>query len=237
MQINEYQKNEFIPTKFMTIYEKQIDNQLQNEFYLEIGHIEKDNDQFKVGVSQPVSKEFLNDLVSNIKIQNFQALRFKAFIPNNVLFYHSVNENPTVMWYRHPESRFLTFKEEIGIESANYDLPRLLFFLHDENLSVFRMDGNIDMETELHLLPLPNIHEDSTVCLGNAKVKKAKFLDDVIRNYEDLFYKTRFNALHNENYFAEGIVYVDVLKNKNAQQWPKKLSNYKTLKKLFNEIS
>ena len=238
MEIRDYTNQEFIPTHFLTVYCRNSNS--HQEKYLEVGDIINKGKKYHVGASRPADMDFLTDLVQAIKVDNFKALKFKGLLPNNVLFSHAENENPTLIWYRIPEKRYLHFAKDMSIESAEYQTPPVLFVLNDGELFVYRLiDFEITNETKLYKLPLPNIHEGSDVCLGNNehKFKKAKCLEDIIKLYEDLFYKTRFNALHDESFFDEGVIYIDVLKNKNISSYPLKQAKVKTIKNLLHDLS
>jgi hypothetical protein len=243
MEINAYQNKSFIPTHIMTLYSQ--DNRAYGEKYLEISEIipnpkkaEKTKPYIIVNTA-PADGTFLRDLVSTIKAENFDALQFKSIIPSNVLYFKSVDETPSIIWYRESETRLLHFKEDMGIKSGNYIMPKVIFRFHNNDLSVFRItDEMITEKTALNLLPLPNIHDDSTVCLGGAKRnRQSKCLEDVILKYEELFYHTRFNVFHNDEYFPTGTNISELTMNLDIRQWPIKLSETKTLKDLIHEVS
>jgi hypothetical protein len=243
MEIDSYKRKSYVPTHIMTLYSE--DNLTFGEKYLEISEIipnpkkaEKSKPYIIVNTA-PADGMFLRDLVSSIKAENFDALQFKSIIPSNILYFKSVDETPSIVWYRESELRMLHFKEDMGIKSGNYIMPKVIFMLRDNDLSVFRItDEVITEKTALYLLPLPNIHDDSTVCLGNAKRnRQSKCLEDVILKYEELFYQTRFNVFHNDEYFPKDINISELTMNPDIRQWPIKLSDTKTLKALLNEIS
>lgn len=232
-QINKTDNNDFIPSHFLTVYTRE-----NNSFekYLEVGEIIKGKSGYEVSNSMPADEEFLQDLANSIITQNFKVLKWKGLIPNNILYCHSENEKPTIVWHRQPEKRKLYFDEEMGIDSDFYHLPNLLFFVHNEILSVFRLGQNPRLTSYLYMVPLPNIYENSSVCLGNGKTEKAKCLEEYIENTEKLFYCTRFNALHHKK-FGKGIVFADLIKKKDINIFPLVKSKQKTLKNLFNELS
>lgn len=238
MVITESSNTEFFPSEFITIYSRKAHPHAEK--YMEVGSILFINNKYEMGSSVPVSPKFLSDLVSTIKGSHFKALRFKGLIPENVIYYHSESQDPTIMWIRPAEKRYLYFSDHLKIESAEYQMPITLFLLHDKDLKVYRLlEEKLTDKTVFYYLPLPNIHEDSDVCLGGAKhkIKKPKSLEDVIKNYEDLFYHTTFNALHNDNFFDQQLIYNEVAKNKDIREWPAKQIKDLTLKKLMNEIS
>ncbi len=245
MEIHSYKQKSFVPTHLITIYCR--DGSDHAEKYLEITEVIKNTKPTKqnpkpfiLGNSSPADAEFLRDLVSTIKAENFEALQFKGIIPSNVLYFKSIDESPILLWYRESETRRLVFSDELGMESGEYIMPKILFSVKHGELSVFRIDEDTFNDTTiLNLVPLPNIHDDSTVCLGNGskKQKKSKCLEDVIANYEELFYNTRFNVFHNDTYFPIEVEIKELSKNKDIRQWPVKKSDYKNFKQLFNEIA
>lgn len=241
MDIRDHQYASFVPTHFMTVYQR--DGNEHGDKYMEIGNIIKENGKYKVGPSAPVDMEFLTDLVSSIKVENFKALKFKALVPDNVLYYHSEDAEPTIIWEHKSCEKQLYFKKDMGIESGIYKLPNILFATHKDDLYCFRIDAqegiNKDLTLQqLHMMPLPNIYDDCKVCLGGneSKMKKAKCLEEYIKNMEDLFFKTRFNALHHESFGKDTIV-VDVMRSKNINNFPYVLAPIKTLKELLHELS
>jgi hypothetical protein len=243
MEIDSYKNKNYVPTHIMTLYSE--NNRAFGDKYLEISEIirnpkkaEKSKPYIIVNTA-PADGMFLRDLVSSIKAENFDALQFKSIIPSNVLYFKSVDETPSIVWYRESETRMLHFKEDMGIKSGNYIMPKVIFMLHDNDLSVFRItDEMITEKTALYFLPLPNIHDDSTVCLGGAKRnRQSKCLEDIIQKYEELFYQTRFNVFHNDEYFPNETNISELTMNLDIRQWPIKLSETKTLKALLNEIS
>jgi PRTRC genetic system protein B len=238
MQIRDHENKPFIPTHFLTVY-SQGGNDYSNK-YLEVGEIQHIDGKYKIGVSQPADKEFLNELVSTIKVANFKALRFKGLVPENVWYYHSEDAEPTIIWTHKKCSKQLHFLKSMGIESGIYKLPNILFATHKDELYCFRLDnGNTiekSLELDIHMMPLPNIYDDSKVCLGGNKLKKAKTLDEYIHNMEELFFKTRFNALHHEGFGKDTIV-IDVMKYKDINRFHYVSAKQKTLKKLLDEIS
>lgn len=243
MEIDSYKRKNYVPTHIMTLYTE--NNRAFGDKYLEISEIipnpkkaEKSKPYIIINTT-PADGMFLRDLVSSIKADNFDALQFKSIIPSNVLYFKSVDETPSIVWHRESETRMLHFKEDMGIKSGNYIMPKVIFMLHDNDLSVFRItDEMISEKTALYFLPLPNIHDDSTVCLGGAKRnRQSKCLEDVIQKYEELFYHTRFNVFHNDEYFPKETNISELTMNLDIRQWPIKLSETKTLKALLNEIS
>jgi len=242
MEINAYKNKTFTPTHILTLYSER--GSAHGEKYLEISEIIPNPKQtqyskpYIIANTAPADGTFLRDLVSTIKAENFDALQFKSIIPSNVLYFKSVDETPSIVWYRESETRMLHFKEDMELKTGNYILPKLIFMLNDNDLSVFRItDEVITEKTALYLLPLPNIHDDSTVCLGSGgkRQRQSKSLEDVIHKYEELFYHTRFNVFHNDECFPEGTKISELPMY--MVNWPLKLSETKTLKELLHEIS
>lgn len=239
MKIRDNENQPFIPTHFLTVYSQ--GSNIHSDKYLEIGEITKVDEKYKVGASQAADKQFLNELVSTIKTENFSALKWKSFIPENVWYCDSVDAEPTLIWTYKKCEKQLHFLKSMGIESGIYKLPNILFATHKDELYCFRLDNGNDFFKELdlpqlHMMPLPNIYNDSKVCLGGNKLKKAKTLDDYIHNMEELFFKTRFNALHHEG-FGKGEIIIDLMKHKDINRFQYVLSKQKTIKKLLDEIS
>jgi len=239
MQIRDHENKPFIPTHFLTVYSQGAST--YGDKYLEVGEITKVGDKYQIGASQPADKDFLNELVSTIKTEHFNALKWKSFIPENVWYCHSVDAEPTLIWVHKKCEKHLHFLKSMGIESGVYKLPNILFATHKDELYCFRLDNGRDFFKDLdlpqlHMMPLPNIYDDSKVCLGGNKLKKAKTLDEYIYNMEELFFKTRFNALHHEGFGKDTIV-IDVMKYKDINRFHYVSAKQTNLKKLLDEIS
>lgn len=238
MELNDENNKAFQPTHFVTIYRRG-DNFSKGDLYMEIGPILKDGKKYRIGPSMQADKDFLNDLVASVKTDNFKALKFKGLVPENVHWFHSESQDPTIIWTNESCERQLYFSTK-NVESGIYKMPRLLFACSKGQLFVFRLatDEPITMERFIFMMPLPNIYDDGQVCLGDSKrkLKKPQTMDDYIQNMESLFFNTKFNSIHH-NKFGKGIVFVDKIRTKNMDDFPFIASPQKTIKKLFDEIS
>lgn len=232
MNIEQSTYSEFIPTNFMVVYTRKENT---NEKYLEIGNITESEDKYSIAGLQPANMEFLNDLVSAIKTENYKALKWEGVIPKNVLYYHSENSEPTIMWLRPAEKRQLHFNEKK--QSGNYELHDILFVAYKGELYVFRYGAHKTnpLQSKLYYVPLPNIYDDCRVCTGNAEKTRPKTTEQYIKHMEDLFYMTNFNDLHHTN-FGKGTVYITVLKTKNLNNFPKVPTKIKTVEQLLKEL-
>ena len=233
LEIRNEENKDFIPTHFMTIYSR-IDSSFEK--YLEIGEIHRKGNSFELGPAIPNDMDFLTELVESVKVVNFKALKWEGLLPSNVIYCASESQSPTLIWYQAGCKKKLFFDSHMGIKTDIFDLPPLLFVTEGGTLSVYRLREQPHIEAELFMVPLPNIYDDSTVCLGNNKMKKAKSLEQYLLNMEDLFYKTRFNALHHEQ-FGEGIIYVELMQKHNLNLFPLVAAEHKTIKNLLNELS
>lgn len=239
MQLHDHEHKRLQPTHFMTVYSKSSHNDNDyEERYMEIGPILKTENGYKIGASSPVSLDFLNDLAATIKIQNFKALRFKGLLPKNVLYCHSDSENPSLIWYIPKQQQMLYFSKSIRKESEVFEILDMVFVTHDGELYVYRLSSSflLNEESLLYMVPLPNIYENCSVCLGNNKLKKATTLEQYMANMESLFYKTRFNALHHEK-MGEGVIYTEAIKENDFRLFPYVPAPVKNIKELLNEIS
>lgn len=233
LEIKQEENNEFVPTHFLTVYSRK-DSSFEK--YLEIGEIIQKGDKFEIGPAIPNDMDFLSDLVDCIKVENFKALKWQGLIPSNVIYCSSENQNPVIIWYQAATKKQLFFDSDMGVKTNIFDLPPLLFACKGNQLSVFRLREQPHIDSELYMVPLPNIYNTSKVCLGSNKTKKPKNLEQHISNMQDLFYKTRFNALHHLK-FGEGVVYIDVMRKNNLNLFPLVISEQKTIKKLIHELS
>lgn len=234
MNIHAYKERVFVPQCFLMVYKTN-----EGEYYLEGGDVlhNRQTNQYTLGVTKPVDELFLSELVDAIKQDHFEPLKWKGFIPKNVLYCDASKREPKLIWYQEPKHMYLYFSDETKIESALYRMPPLIFKLEQSELFVYRLStDDVNPDVLLYHLPLPNIYEDAKICLGEAKSKrrKNKTLDDVMQFYIDVFYKTEFNSLHHEIPLPNGEIYVSYLNaNKDLNQWPLTPINKLTLKKLL----
>jgi PRTRC genetic system protein B len=186
----------FSPMAVLTIYER------NHERYLEMAPFIKREGKYQVGAQKPASQAFLNDLANTIKQENFEALKFKGLIPKNVIYFHSEDQYPTLIWLLPSHKRHLYFSNEEKIKSGIYQLPDMLLAWDDGTLYCFRLNlkGDITLDTPLYLMPLPNIYDNGRICLGNGKTKKPRCLEDVIANGEIMFFNTNFSEWYHQGY-------------------------------------
>lgn len=235
MEVRNYENEPYVPLHFLTVYGR------GHEMYIEVGDIVKDGNIFKVGPSVPADMDLLTNIASSIKTENFKALKWKGLLPENVIYCHSDDAEPTIVWTKEPQSVQLYFNSKMGIESGIYKMPRTLFACSRDSLDVFRLDNGPfkkEFDTKLGMMPLPNIYDSGNVCLGSTKKKQKKptCMEEYILHMENLFYNTQFNALHHDLF--GGAVVVKEMKKKDLNKFPfVQPKKVKTLKLLINELS
>lgn len=239
MQIDALDTQNLVPSHFMTVYSRN-----DRDPYLEIGEFILVDGKYKVGPSVPADLEFLNGLARTIKQENFQALKFKGLTPQNVIFHHSENNEPSIMWVMEPCKKQIYFSSSMGIASGIYEFPRTLFTCNRGGLDCYRLKekDKINLDMKAYVMPLPNIGHHGDVCLGNSKSKlaKPKTMEEYIEQMENLFFQTTFNVWHHD-YFTKDKQYKamkDLMKKRDLKLFPLiEPKNKQTLKTLRNALS
>lgn len=89
------------------------------------------------------------------------------------------------------------FKESLGIESAEYNIPGVVYDAGGHGMRIYAyIDKKITPETPLYAAPFFNV-TGANVCLGNAKIDKPKNLtySSLLEYWEKKFWLTEFSHL------------------------------------------
>lgn len=194
----------------------------RNEYYLESHSI---NDKGQILEGKPLLQETIQNVVDVFYNENKNKQTIGGLIPEGLLsFKHNSNGNYKMVWYRPAEVRVLHFKKELGLPVAKCYVPAMLYVVDRKNLDVFALidDTRPTELTKLYRAPFPNVSDNGSVCLGDAKVKKHENTYAAIMQYwEDLFWLSEFTHFNGS----------DKITKKPIDKFWRTLINSKTKKK------
>ena len=136
---------------------------------------------------------------------NRQNLDFEGLIPQNVIRYRT--EERYIVWHTPEQNRRLLFAKGLGIESTNYPIPRLLWKLEGNSLSVFALKKDIEnLDEELCQAPFLNVSDDGIVCMGTANIPQhLTTYEDVMEQADKAFFNSRFTHTNTDNLATRSI--------------------------------
>lgn len=161
----------------------------------------------KLGAGSPLTQERVRDIIKLVDV-DANEYTFKGRLPKQLLYFKDKGQL-LLVWYCDRRSERLLFKKELGIPTAMYPLPKLVFALSGNTLSVFAVKRKIPIhdETTLYHAPFMNVYGSGDVCMGDVTVDYTRFdhYEDIISFAEkqffmSLFTHTNHNALLKGNY-------------------------------------
>ena len=197
-----------------------------NSYFLEIREID---DSGKMGEGRPVTVEFMNELVCGYSERN--TVTPYGRMPSNLLWCDPRVGQEKYVWYNPPGKRMMFFKESLGIENAEYNLPGIIYEARDSQLDVYAYkDDRPDRETDLYAAPLFNV-TGSSVCLGSARIEKPRDMtySNLLEYWERKFWLTEFSHLGGHGNPTRSNL---VLVTKAARDKPFDLGELKSLRNL-----
>lgn len=126
-------------------------------------------------------------------------MKFKSLIPENVLTFDSFDGS--IIFYTEPMYKPLIFAETLGIPSAYYKIPFLLWSYKNKLLSVYALKTKPKGEDDiLYNAPFMNINSSGSVCMGNVKFggEKESF-EKLMEDIVDKFFNSAFTHTSNNN--------------------------------------
>jgi hypothetical protein len=145
------------------------------------------DDQGAVGVSKPIYKETLTELIS-LERGDKEIKTFKGIIPSNLLYCNPVEDH--YIWYKEAGRYKLQMKK-----MATYPLPAHVIQLKDNKVSVIAVDS-MDMDSKCYVAPFSNRYgESGDICMGSAQInlKGIHYIEDVMEYVENRFYFSKFS--------------------------------------------
>ncbi|WP_273390679.1 PRTRC system protein B [Barnesiella viscericola] len=164
----------------------------RDSFFLELRTIDESGNFCE---EQPVSFEFMNELLKGYS-ESHSTTPYGP-LPDNLLFSDCRKGSERYVWYNPPCRRMMFFKESLGIESAEYNIPGVVYDAGGHGMRIYAyIDKKITPETPLYAAPFFNV-TGANVCLGNAKIDKPKTLtySRLLEYWEKKFWLTEFSHL------------------------------------------
>ncbi|MCA6431322.1 MAG: hypothetical protein IM613_17945 [Cytophagales bacterium] len=185
------------PIMALVVYDGNVPN---GRMYVEVAEFGANSDGgYQMMPGRPITKKEARRVGEALArgSQEFLLPEPGTVCPSNVLFYFGTESEPTVVWYQRAQTRKAWLSKETGIKGNLLPYPCLVFKVSKGDLSVYACADNDPQPTSpIFPLPLPNIYEDCTVCLGDARIERSKHLQTFIAGYERAFFDTEYNTFH-----------------------------------------
>ena len=146
----------------------------------------------KITTREPILKSTLGKLFKAYTID--ERLELSGETPPNLWY---INQTKRIMvWESEMKKPFMIFdKENTGLDSGVYDIPKTVFKLKDGYLSAFCIK---DKDKAIYKGPFFNTGSDGKVCLGTAKmnIEKSDTIIGIMNKAEMAFWNSSFTALN-----------------------------------------
>ncbi|RJV08725.1 PRTRC system protein B [Bacteroides sp. AF34-31BH] len=216
------------PQAALIVYAEEKDNHntYSNNYFVEVRDIEESG---RMGEGRPVTVEFMNELVRGYS-ESHSTTPYGR-IPSNLLWCEPSKGSEKYIWYNPPQKRMMFFRDVLKIESAEYNLPGVIYEAGESWLNVYAYkDKILTDKTDLFAAPFFNV-TGASVCLGSAKIEKPKDLTyaNLLEYWEKKFWLTEFSHLGGGGNPTKSNL---VLVTKAAKDKPFNLEELKPLNKL-----
>lgn len=164
-------------------------SEVYDDFYLELRTVGPDG---RMSEGRPVTVEFMNSLVEGYSAR--YSTTPHGTVPNNLLWMDTRKGFERYIWHNPPQKRMMFFHHTLGIESAEYNLPGIIYQVRGDHLDVFAYKGDSPTpDTELYKAPFFNV-SGSSVCLGRADLPRPSDLTfaTFLEWWEKKFWLTEF---------------------------------------------
>lgn len=196
----------YYPTSALVFYQSMEQNE---DNYVEYFDIDKNGNPINAHpLTEREAKVLAKSLVVNTKKEKRQQfLKSKGILPSNILQINT-GENASVIWFTKAGKRNLFFGGNLEIPNGIGEVPAMLWFATERNLTVFALANN-NRPTETTLLfyaPFFNVYENGNVCMGTVDVdiKKSASLEEFTQKWEDYFFNSFFSHLMNGHNPSKG---------------------------------
>ncbi len=149
----------------------------------------------KMSEGRPVTVDFMNELVRGYSEKHSTTPYGR--IPSNLLWCDSRKGSEKYIWYNPPQKRMMFFKESLGIESAEYHIPGVIYVAGGHGMNIYAYkDKTLKKDSLLYAAPFFNV-TGASVCLGTANIEKPKDLTytNLLEYWEKKFWLTEFSHL------------------------------------------
>jgi PRTRC genetic system protein B len=181
-------KDDMIPKQAIIVYSG------NGKHYLETRRILKSG-KFAEGI--PLEKKTLAKIIKTIDTKELNRVQSSGLLPENLLLFKEVAFELNLIWYVKASKHHLVFSENLGIDDGVMDLPTLVFKLRGNSLNVYAIKTNNPAEnTKLYRAPFHNVNTGGAICMGSSYVRDSNEVGEIMKNYEDGFFMSKFNAIH-----------------------------------------
>ncbi len=178
------------PKAALIAYKTDVGN--NDSYFLELRSIDEDG-HFTEGC--PVTVEFMTELVKGYSERHSTTPYGR--IPDNLLYCDPRTGRERYVWYNPPQRRMMFFRENLGIEDAEYNIPGVVYDAGQHGMRIFAyVDKVLKEDTALYNAPFFNV-TGANVCLGSAAIEKPKDLtySKLLEYWEKKFWLTEFSHL------------------------------------------
>lgn len=168
------------------------DSEYGSSYFLELREIDSEG---KFCEGKPVTFEFMNELVRGYS-ESHTSTPY-GYIPKNLLYSDCRKGSERYVWYNPPRRRMMFFSESLGIESAEYNIPGVVYDAGQHGMRIYAYtDMELKRDSELCAAPFFNV-SGANVCLGWAKIEKPQELtySRLLEYWEKKFWLTEFSHL------------------------------------------
>lgn len=146
-----------------------------------------------LSAGKPLTVETAKTLFNFVNnIENINHYSFSGMIPKNVLNYKT--DEKYIVWETPAEIKHIIYKEDLPVSSGEYFVPRLIWKLNGNKLSIWAIKEDIKSEKDkLYNAPFFNIYNDGSICMGSAKFLEGSYdYAKIIKKAENGFWNSTF---------------------------------------------
>lgn len=227
--MNEQSLKKFNPVCQLVVYKS------DEDFYLQIHEITRQNDRFVLNEGRPFQRDQLIELATALKKQSLNSLRLRDLLSEKVLYFQPHVTGTKFIWYCKPQRQHLKF-EGLGHKDGQYLFPGLIFAVSEKRLFIFAFKGSEkpSAKTALYHAPFYNVDANGLVCMGTiADSRRKAYLEEEIERWERRFFGGNFTGAHWSESRLKGATMRQLLEQtKTAKQFPEKHLTQPTKKTL-----
>lgn len=121
-------------------------------------------------------------------------VKFRGRIPSNLFSISADQFSIRMIWSNVSQRQEMFFRKELNIPNGSAWQPNLVYIVDRNEFKVFAYtDSILTEESQLFLVPYHNVSEIGSVCLGDIKLRKCEYIDDLMAMYEEVMFKSYFS--------------------------------------------
>ena len=143
------------PRAALIVYAEENDNHSTDDdgYFIEVRDIDENG---TMGEGRPVTVEFMNELVRGYSESH--SVTPYGRIPSNLLWFDPRKGSEKYIWYNPPQKRMMFFHDILKIESAEYNLPGVIYEAGENRLNVYAYtDVELTDNSDLFAAPFFNV--------------------------------------------------------------------------------